>query len=349
MIPQPASPRFHDSQNTLLYDDSLGKYVAYMRIAGKSNGPRDGSMWFNTRKIFYDRGPRQTHFDPEGKTLMCDGGRAVARIEIDDPAKTPWPHDLLDCVMQSDAQDSPNTDVQMAPVIKYPYAQDVYLALWTCYRHFGYSPNEKNLRWEGNTRANDGVQDVQLAVSRDGIHWTRPARSPYVGLGLAGGPQGGLVWPTLGFLRHNDEIYQYYAGEEGTHGGDMTSYGLAGRGAGALYCMAQRLDGFASADAGHQGGWFTTPLLVFSGTRLEFNLNASALGYLCVEIQDEHGNPIPGYTLQESLPIDRNRLAAPARWSSDKSVGDLQGRPVRMHVTMRSCKLYAFAFTEDGT
>ena len=84
------------------------------------------------------------------------------------------------------------------------------------------------------------------------------------------------------------------------------------------------------------------------GTRLEFNLNASALGYLAVEIQDEEGSPISGYRLNESLPIDRNRLAAPARWRSGKTVAELQGRTIRLHVAMRSCKLYAFQFTDGN-
>ena len=66
-----------------------------------------------------------------------------------------------------------------------------------------------------------------------------------------------------------------------------------------------------------------------------------------MEIRDKHNRPIPGFTLAESLPIDRNHMAAPARWSSGKSVADLQDRPIRLHVTMRSCKLYAFAFAAD--
>ncbi len=89
--------------------------------------------------------------------------------------------------------------------------------------------------------------------------------------------------------------------------------------------------------------------LVVSGPSLEFNLNASALGYLAVEIQDEEGNPISGYTLKESLPIDRNRLAAASRWSSGRTMAELQGRTIRLHVTMRSCKLYAFQFTDASS
>ena len=351
-----ASPFFHDSLNLLTYDTRIGKYVAYLRT-GQPGVPRDKSrMWFDRSVVFWDHVNRQYQADPSGGVQYFGQSRTVGRIELDDPTKTPWPYrkpqpghtgawrhgDAYDSVMTCDEKDPPDTDVQMATVTRYPYAQDVYLAMWVNYRHFGYSPNARDLGFPGGTQLNDGVQDVQLAVSRDGVSWSRPDRRPYVELGRADGPEGGVLWPTHGMLRRGDEIYEYYCGQARTHG-DPPTY----EGQGGIYRLVQRLDGFVSADAGPQGGWFTTPPLGFSGTRLEFNLNASALGYLTVEIQDEGGNPISGYTLKESLPIDRNRLAAPARWSSGKTLAELQGRTIRLHITMRSCKLYAFQFTEE--
>ena len=332
------SPFFHDSLNHLIYDERVGKYVAYLRLSSQ-NAPRDSPMWFDDKVMFVDKGRKLYEADASGKVGYFDPGRAVGRIELDDPMRVPWPyreiktksekpfiyrqHEAYDVVMACDENDPPHTDVQMAPVIKYPYAQDVYLALWTSYRHWGYSPNAKKLEFPGGTKKNDGIQDVQLAVSRDGIHWARPDRRPYISLGRVGGPESSLQWPVLGLLRRGDELYQYYGGAARTHGES------ANLPQGGLFRLVQRLDGFISADAGPRGGTFTTPPMVFSGKRLEFNLNASALGYLSVEIQDEEGKTIPGYSLAEALPIDRNRLAAPARWSSRKSVGELAGTPIR--------------------
>ena len=36
---------------------------------------------------------------------------------------------------------------------------------------------------------NDGLRDIQLAVSRDGVTWTRPDRRPCVGLDVEGPDQ----------------------------------------------------------------------------------------------------------------------------------------------------------------
>ncbi|MBI3969993.1 MAG: hypothetical protein HY332_01780 [Chloroflexi bacterium] len=65
-----------------------------------------------------------------------------------------------------------------------------------------------------------------------------------------------------------------------------------------------------------------------------------------MEILDEGNLPIPGYSLAESINIDRNQIAAPVRWTNRHDVAELVNRPVRLHVKMRACKLYAFQFVE---
>ena len=308
-----ASPFFHDSLNLIQFDERINKHVAYVR----------------------------TH----------ERGRTISRVVLDDPLQTPWPfrpppnskpnphgiypttRDAYPVVLACDELDPPGTDVQMASIVRYPYAQEVYIALVALYRHF-----PETIKGQFS---NDGVQDVQLAVSRDGIHWTRPERKPYISLGLAGGPEAGCLWPTQGMIRHQDQIYQYYSPTSHTHG----DYDDSTRGEGGLYLLMQRLDGFVSADADGEGGSFTTPLLRFSGTRLEFNLDASALGSLSVEIRDADNRPLPGFTFDESIPIELNHLAAEARWSSGGNVGELQGKSVRLAVRMRHCKLYSFQFS----
>ena len=61
-----------------------------------------------------------------------------------------------------------------------------------------------------------------------------------------------------------------------------------------------RLDGFVSVRAPLAGGEMTTRLIRFDGSRLVLNYSTSAAGSIRVEIQDETGRPIPGYSLQDS-------------------------------------------------
>ena len=109
----------------------------------------------------------------------------------------------------------------------------------------------------------------------------------------------------------------------------------------------QRLVGFVWVDAGSDGGWFVTPPIEVAGNRLQLNIDCGAMGEAWVELQDETGKPLPGYTLEDAVSVDRNSVAQEVWWRSGPDVGSLAGRPVRMRVRMRSAKLYAFQFAES--
>ena len=63
-----------------------------------------------------------------------------------------------------------------------------------------------------------------------------------------------------------------------------------------------------------------------------------------MEIQDEAGKPIPGYTLNDCDRILTNDVAHVVRWKGNADVTPLAGKPIRLKITMRSAKLYAFQF-----
>ena len=181
---------------------------------------------------------------------------------------------------------------------------------------------------------------MQLAASRDGVAFDR-LRTPYVGLGLMAELQlGGSVYMGVGLVRRGNYIYQYYAEGACTHGYyDRDVH---------IWQAKQRLDGFVSVDAGPDGGWFVTPPIEFSGSRLQLNIDCGAMGEAWVELQDETGKPLPGYTFEDAVSVDRNGVAQEVWWRGGPDVGSLSGRPIRMRVTMRSAKLYAFQFAESG-
>jgi hypothetical protein len=104
-----------------------------------------------------------------------------------------------------------------------------------------------------------------------------------------------------------------------------------------------RLDGFASIEALYPGGTMATRLLTFGGDRLVINADAEN-GFVRVELTDREGTPIPGYTRDESVPFTRDDLRGDTRWSSGRSVAELQGKPVRILFQMRTARLYSFRF-----
>ena len=78
--------------------------------------------------------------------------------------------------------------------------------------------------------------------------------------------------------------------------------------------LTLRLDGFASLSAPYAGGQAVTKALTFAGRYLELNYATSAAGNIRVEVQDENGRPIPGYTLEECPYIVGDELSRHVGW-----------------------------------
>jgi hypothetical protein len=104
---------------------------------------------------------------------------------------------------------------------------------------------------------------------------------------------------------------------------------------------ALRLDGFASANAGHGGGEFTTRPLVLEGRRLVLNYATSAVGTVKAEVRDAAGNVVPGYSLEECEEIYGDELSRPVRWKAHDDLGGVSGKTIRLHFALRDADLYA--------
>lgn len=72
-----------------------------------------------------------------------------------------------------------------------------------------------------------------------------------------------------------------------------------------------RLDGFASATAGHTGAEIVTKPLIFSGDRLEISVTCSARGHLNAELQSADGQPLPGFSLTDATTSTTTTSAIP--------------------------------------
>ncbi|MCX6619613.1 MAG: hypothetical protein NTY38_00750, partial [Acidobacteria bacterium] len=105
-----------------------------------------------------------------------------------------------------------------------------------------------------------------------------------------------------------------------------------------------RLDGFTSADAAWEGGEFTTPLLTFRGSKLELNAQTGGGGFIRVEILNDRGQPVAGYSAGDAKRLVGNSLHHVASWNAGTGVEGLAGKPVRLRFIMRDAKLYAFQF-----
>ena len=103
-----------------------------------------------------------------------------------------------------------------------------------------------------------------------------------------------------------------------------------------------------SADAPYEGGEFVTVPLRYEGDTLELNLDTSGGGYAQVELLDEGGKPIPGYTRAEASLLCGNSVKRPVSWGTRRSIGSLAGKLMRLRCYLRDSKLYAFQFRKTS-
>ena len=61
-----------------------------------------------------------------------------------------------------------------------------------------------------------------------------------------------------------------------------------------------------------------------------------------VEVADLMGDEIDGYTVHDSPEIREDGLRIDIGWKGDRSLGALEGRPVRLRFYLYRARLYAF-------
>jgi hypothetical protein len=105
-----------------------------------------------------------------------------------------------------------------------------------------------------------------------------------------------------------------------------------------------RIDGFSSIQASYTTGTMQTKPFLFQGKNLFINFSTSAAGEILTEIQDKNAQPIPGYSMEDSIPIIGNEISKMVGWKNGNDLTIFQGKPVRLLFRMKDADLYAIQF-----
>ena len=365
-----------EGRPTERFDPATGGIYAYTSADGISfkRGPRVLPMWIDNPLIPYfdDRIGRYVVFGRAQAAPTNDGERRggvenqrrVFRVETDD-LLAPWPFDQrfppdhwrylltnnhVPEVLKADERDYRWSDFYYNAATPYPYADDAWLMFPAAFGHFKYTYHNQLKPRKPGEWEDYGLIEIQLAVSRDGIHWDRPERAPYVPIGRPDEWDRFLLTPAPGLIRKGDDLLQYYTSTGHTHDSNTIrpdEYADRTPRKGGIGILQQRLDGFVSADAPETGGWLLTPPIVFSGKRLRLNIDTGAVGFAQVELRDAaDGKPIPGFELQQCEEVIGNYTDYYVQWKSTNDVSSLAGKPVRLYFKMTRAKLFAFQFTD---
>ena len=189
------------------------------------------------------------------------------------------------------------------------------------------------------------ITELQMGFSRDGYHYDRPNRRAFIPAGRAYGTwdYGYLQSPTGGVIVYDDEIRIYYSGLSGQYqAGDREWIGAYL--GGAMGYATLRRDGFASMVG--SGELLTKKLTVSKDARYLF-VNAQARGSLRVELIDEHGAPIEGFTAEDCIPFTGDSTKAMIQWKNGTDVSFLKNKIFRIRFLAEDAQLFAFWLAPD--
>ena len=194
------------------------------------------------------------------------------------------------------------------------------------------------------------LTELQVAFSRDGFHWDRTNRETFIG----GYPDKKDSWErayihSVGGVCNvvGDKLHFYYTAFKGNESNRNPISHWNGMYADASTGLAVlRRDGFASMEADKEQAFLLTRKLKFSGNYLFVNVDG-AHGKLYVEICNEDGQPLPGFTKDDCSPISTNSTKQMVAWKNGDSFQTLTDKPIRLKFYLTSSKLFAFWVGKD--
>lgn len=190
-----------------------------------------------------------------------------------------------------------------------------------------------------SARYGTAVTDALFMSSRDGLRFNRSAEAfirpgPLQNNWVYGdnNPAWGLIETASAIAGAPNEL-SLYAVENYWRGNAMQ-----------LRRFALRIDGFVSVSAPARGGEFVTRPLTFEGNQLQLNFSTSAAGSVRIEIQDERGQPVPGFSLAENPELFGDAIEYAVPWKRGSKLEELAGRTIRLRFVLKDADLYSFRF-----
>ena len=105
-----------------------------------------------------------------------------------------------------------------------------------------------------------------------------------------------------------------------------------------------RLDGCCALKGGVEPGSVLTAPVEVSQNELHINVD-SWRGHVRAEVLDvSDGRPVPGYSMEESIPVVVDQVDESIRWKHKSDLSQLVGKVVRIRFSLLRAELYAFWF-----
>jgi len=243
-----------------------------------------------------------------------------------------------------DRMDEQDPEIKMTPQL-YNLDAMAYESLMLGIFQIWYGPDNDVCEKTGLPK----TTELQLMYSRDGFHWSRPDRKPFIRAERRDVWDRGYVQSVGGVcLVRGDKLWFYYIGFQGdetrTKANGKTGLGMYDKGSTGVAFM--RRDGFVSLNADSKPGTLTTRPVTFRGKQLFVNADVPS-GRLRAEILDANGKVIEPFTLANCQPVKADGTIIPVRWKGAEDLSSIAGKPVRIRLELKNGKLYSFWVSGD--
>lgn len=198
--------------------------------------------------------------------------------------------------------------------------------------------------WYGQPNDRPKPNAICLGYSRDGFHWYRPDRRPFIGVSETPGDWnwGNVQSVGGGCLIVGDKLYFYVSGRSGVPGSNTPASGTS-----VTALATLRRDGFVSMDANSdEEEQITTRPIRFTGKHLFVNVDAPN-GSLRVEVLDENREPIAPYTYANGTQISADSTCQQIRWEGVPDLSAMSGKTVRFRFHLKRASIYSFWVSPD--
>ena len=307
---KPVSHRAADTHNQLLWDPIAECYRLLTRTDLGGTGGTSESR--STRIMVHTAGNDVKKHPTAWKTV-------IDKICVDDPKreKNRWGKPRL----------------QFNGMTMWIY-EGVYFGLMDVYTMDKAGPFDG---FDYETRHEKDIMNFYIGTSRDGVNFDKSwiyARKPLVPRGPAGSFDKDGIKPPAQIVTYKDEHWIYYGGMDERH---------YSRGRHLNIALAKlRLDGFFFLEAKDTPGTVVTKPFKLEGDTLQVNVDAGG-GRLQVEILDENGKSIPGFSGTDAPTYEStDKLRLEPQWKDDADLSSLAGKAVRLRFHLKNAKLYSF-------
>lgn len=224
-------------------------------------------------------------------------------------------------VMHPDPMDASRVGFYGMPVFKYENL--FYGLLWRIHNH----PQYKGLA--------GGPIDIGLTYSYDGSHFNRAFYDAFIPRNPLGEHGCGCIYSSSMFVDKDNNIRIYSGGSKAEH---FQNQNLTDA---AIMLHKLRLDGFMYLESLSRTAILRTKELRFHGEELKINAKCP-FGMARVQILDEEGHPIEGFTFDDCTPLKGDELFWQPEFKGGSIKNIINGRKRRqVEIEITSGQLFA--------